>query len=283
MFRIFCTLLCLGILISCSSDSDRHTPSTLIGKFDISKDLLLLHFDSKTDVDDIHSIAGAYTMLTSSKLSAVNYHAVAGAYGIQEGLYVPANELFVDAFRNNWSDAHNDYDKAISEVAALATQTLTKGGSIWIAEAGQSDFSADLVRKVLQEIPNLNSNSRIHIIQHSNWNEEVTTPEDLEYVNTTTDYQKIPDGNRYNNGTPGLRSEEVVNWQQYITKPAKVAIWEQAIAVANEYNAKDGRYNNEAIASGGLDFSDVSEICWIFGYEHLENADAFFSEFGDVE
>ncbi len=34
-----------------------------IGKFNKDKDLYLAHFDCKTDVDDIHSIAGVATIL----------------------------------------------------------------------------------------------------------------------------------------------------------------------------------------------------------------------------
>jgi hypothetical protein len=32
---------------------------------------------------------------------------------------------------------------------------------------------------------------------------------------------------------------------------------------------------------GGLDFSDASETCWIFGFNDLEDSKAFFQEFSD--
>ena len=67
-------------------------------RFDVERDLFLAQFDSKTDVDDVHSVAGVATMLRSPELEGVRYHAVAGAYGIQEGLYVPSPELFDRAF-----------------------------------------------------------------------------------------------------------------------------------------------------------------------------------------
>jgi hypothetical protein len=72
------------IFTSCTTE----TPTKLLGKFNVEKDLYLAQFDSKTDVDDIHSIAGVKTILSDSRFSKVKYHAVAGAYGIQDGLYV---------------------------------------------------------------------------------------------------------------------------------------------------------------------------------------------------
>jgi hypothetical protein len=52
-----------------------------------------------------------------------------------------------------------------------------------------------------------------------------------------------------------------------------------AIEIANKYNGKEDRYKNPEIANGGLDFSDVSETCWIFGFESLINIEQFFQEF----
>jgi len=273
-------LLFAIILMACST----KTPTTnMIGKFNTDLDLLLLHFDSKTDVDDIQSVAGAYTILSDERFKDVNYHAVAGAYGIQEGLYVPANELFEIAFGELWSDAHTNYVQALYEVSEKANNILEAGGSIWIAEAGQSDFSADLIREIITSSPKIDFKNRIHIVQHSDWNESVTSPEDLAFVKEQIDYQKIPDGNGIGNGTPGLRSEDNVDWRKHISDSTRVNIWEQAIDIANEYNGEDGRYNNTAITMGGLDFSDVSEICWIFGFDNLYDTVAFFAEFGDGE
>jgi len=80
-----------------------------MGRFDVQRDLYLAHFDLKTDVDDVHSAAAVATMLADPRFAEVRYHAVAGAYGTQEGLYVPANEVFDRAFGEHWSDAHADF------------------------------------------------------------------------------------------------------------------------------------------------------------------------------
>lgn len=264
------------VLLSCTS---QNSDVKLVGKFNTETDLYLSQFDCKTDVDDIHSAAAVATIMNDPRFSNVKYHAVAGTYGIQEGLYVPPNNLFELAFGKNWSDAHSNFDKAIKEVTELVITTLNNGGDVWIAEAGQSDFSAALVKNVKKINTSIDTKNRIHIVQHSDWNENNTAPENLEYVKTNTDYQRIPDGNVLDNGSPGFYSEQKVNWRNHTTNSEIIKIWETAIEIADKYNGQEGRYNNPAIDKGGLDFSDVSETCWIFGFNHLKNADHFFKEF----
>src|SRR5690606_29816020 len=120
------------------------------------------------------------------------------------GLYVPANELFEAAFGDRWSDAHTDFDQALAEVTALISKTLADGGDVWIAECGQSDFTAAVVQKLQSTHPDLATKSRLHVVQHSNWNESSATPKKLQFVKVHTDYHKIPDGNAVGNGTPGF-------------------------------------------------------------------------------
>ncbi|MEM1336251.1 MAG: hypothetical protein AAF717_02010 [Bacteroidota bacterium] len=249
--------------------------------FDPTKDLLIAQFDCKTDVDDLHTVAALATLLNHKEYKDIHYHAVAGAYGIQEGLYVLPNALFQLAFGTHWSDAHEDGNKATQEVLSLVEAQLDSGGNIWVAEAGQSDFSAKWIRALQALRPQLNTKQRIHIVQHSKWNEEVTAPESFEYVNRVTDYRKIPDGNAVGNGTPGFRSDEIIDWRRQISTPNLVQIWEMALRIGQEYNGKDGRYLNTAIANGGLDFSDLSETCYLLQLDHLKDAVAFFAYFAD--
>jgi len=272
-------ILALAFLAFVTSCNAPDSSSGSMGKFRVESDLFLAQFDSKTDVDDLHAIAAVATMLADPRFSDVRYHAVAGAYGIQEGLYVPANELFEASFGKNWSDAHTDFERALSDVTLLVTNTLKRGGDIWIAEAGQSDFSAALIKNVETTLPQVNIGTRIHVVQHSAWNESSTSPENLVYVKEHATYHKIPDGNAVGNGSPGFRVEEPLDWRNQITAPRLVHIWELALGIANHYNGRDNRYTNAAIASGGMDFSDVSETCWIFGFDQLENAEQFFEAF----
>lgn len=245
-------------------------------RFNVDKDLLLGHFDCKTDVDDLHSVAAFVTLLSNSSFSKVKYHAVAGTYGIQEGLYVPANSLFQLAFGDNWTDAHENFKAAVEKVTTLAKATLTDGGDIWIAEAGQSDFSAELIKAIQIELPVINISQRIHLVQHSDWNEKVTSPKSLQFVKQNVDYNKIPDGNTVGNGTPGFRSPAYKDLNTKLTDPRLQEIWQLAVDLGIKYNGKEGRYTNEAIAAGGLDFSDISETCWILGLEDIKDTAQFF-------
>ena len=247
------------------------------GDFNLDKDLLLGHFDCKTDVDDLQTAAALVTLMSDKKFSKIKYHAVAGTYGIQDGLYVPPNDLFQLAFGDNWTDAHENIASAVEQVKVIAKVTLENQGDIWIAEAGQSDFSAELVKAIQADLPDINISQRIHIVQHSNWNEEVTSPASLDYVKKNTDYQKIPDGNQVGNGTPGFRSSKVPKWQEQIRNPKLIEAWNLAIELSNRYNGKEGRYLNKAIAAGGLDFSDLSEVCWILGLNEIKDTEEFFN------
>lgn len=258
-----------------SNALDNQPPKA--GGFNIEKDLLLVHFDCKTDVDDLHSAAALATLLSGSKFSKIRYHAVAGTYGIQEGLYVPPNPLFQLAFGDNWTDAHEKVNGAVEKVKAIIKKILETQGDIWIAEAGQSDFTGKLIKAIQSDLPGLSVSQRIHVVQHSDWNENSTSPESLQFVKKNTDYQKIPDGNAVGNGTPGFRSPEYTQWKKKISNPKLIGIWQLATDLSNKYNGKEGRYNNEAISAGGLDFSDLSEVCWILGLQDIIDTEQFFN------
>lgn len=256
-----------------------HAQNGNTDRFNRDRDLLLAQFDCKTDIDDLHSVAALSTLLSHPDYRSVKAYAVAGAYGTQEGLYVPPNPLFEAAFAGRWSDAHSDFGRALLEVYLVVTETLDAGGDVWIAEAGQSDFSAALLREVRQRRPALDTRKRIHLVQHSDWNEQVTSAESLAFVRQFSDYQKIPDGNVKGNGTPGFRSDEKIKWKDSIKDPKILHIWELAIELADQYNGVDGRYLNTSVAAGGLDFSDLSETCWILGLADIADAAAFMDRF----
>ena len=247
------------------------------GHFNVEKDLLLVQFDCKTDVDDLQSAAALATLMSDTEFSKIHYHAVAGTYGIQKGLYVPPNELFQLAFGDKWTDAHANFKGAVEQVKVIVKSTLANQGDIWIADAGQSDFSAELIKAIQSDLPEINISQRIHVVQHSDWNEEVTSPGNLEFLKKTIDYLKIPDGNVVGNGSPGFRSPEYTQWKNKIKNPELIQIWQLAIDLSNKYNGKEGRYKNEAILAGGLDFSDLSEVCWILGIQDIKDTEQFFN------
>ena len=258
--------------LACSADN-----TAKVGRFNVEKDILLVQLDCKTDVDDIHTAAALATMMYNSEFSKINYHVVTGTYGIQGGEYVPPNSLLELAFENNWTDAHENFDDALKQTKVLVKATLENGGDIWIAEAGQSDFSAELIKAIQSDLNDINTTQRIHIVQHSDWNEENTSPINLAFVKENADYNRIPDGNAIGNGSPGFVSHEYTEWRSKIKDPKLLEIWQHSIDLANKYNGEDGRYNNPAIADGGLDFSDLAEVCWIFGLEDIKDVEHFFN------
>ncbi len=278
--RVLLLLLTTALLLSFKTDGTAKE-SLEKPQFNVEKDLLLAQFDCKTDVDDLHSVAAFITLMSHSSFLEINYHGVAGTYGIQEGLYVPPNELFQLAFGDNWTDAHENFEAAVEKVKTIAEKTLADGGNIWIADAGQSDFSAALVKALRNSLPELKASERIHVVQHSDWNEKVTSPESLQFVKQQANYHKIPDGNAVGNGTPGFRSPGYKNWKTQLKDPHLLKIWQLAIALGNKYNGKEGRYNNQAIAKGGVDFSDVSETCWILGLENIKDTAEFFARYAN--
>lgn len=272
-------LILIAISASLAACNFKEKIAPKAESFNIDKDLLLVNYDCKTDVDDLQAAAAFITLMSNPEFSNIRYHAVAGTYGTQEGLYVPPNDLFQLAFKDNWSDAHNNLNGALEKVKEMALTTLKNQGDIWISEAGQSDFSAELVKALQAELPDLESGKRIHIVQHSDWNEEVTSASSLEFVKSNTDYHKIADGNTVGNGTPGFRTPEFTEWKSKLTDPGLSEIWQLAVDLSNKYNGREGRYNNEAIAAGGLDFSDLSEVCWILGIENIKDTEAFFNKY----
>ena len=271
------TLIIIAIILLSCKNNDLDNGALQAGSFNIEKDFLLVQYDCKTDVDDLHTIAAFFTLMSDPNFSKINYHAVAGTYGIQSGLYVPPNPLMELAFKDNWTDAHNNTQTAVEQVKSKITATLLNKGDVWIAEAGQSDFTAELIKSIQANLPEINTSENIHVVQHSDWNEKSTSPEDLEFVKKNTDYHKIPDGNVVGNGTPGFLSAEYTQWKDKITNPQLIEVWELAIEISNEYNGKDGRYNNKAISQGGMDFSDLSEVCWILGINDIKDTEQFFN------
>lgn len=274
--KTFIILVLVTIFMSFKNNNEDKSNSQA-GGFNIKEDLLLVQFDCKTDVDDLHTVAAFATLLSDSVFSTIKYHAVAGTYGIQGGLYVPPNDLFQLAFGDNWTDAHNNVILAVEKVKEIVKMTLKNQGNIWIAEAGQSDFSAELIKAIQKDIPEINTTQCIHLVQHSDWNEKSTSPESLKFVKENSDYHKILDGNAVGNGTPGFRDPGYTSWKDKIKNPKLNEIWQFTINLSNKYNGKEGRYNNEAISAGGLDFSDLSEVCWILGVQDIKDTEHFFN------
>jgi hypothetical protein len=258
----------------------------MLGSFNKSKDLLLLFYDNKPDADDIHSQAAAGTLLRDSRFSGINYWGVLGTYGKQNAAFLNSTTVMNACLGGGkWVNAHpkdgSAWNNALNATLSRVQSTLNGGGTVWIAEAGQSDFTADLVRKLKSSGSNVNTKDRIKVIQHSQWNEDQTTSADLSYVKANTGYRKIADGNVVGNGTPGFKTSSGSLWSKATSLSGGAgACWSEARTVANANNRSGGGYHeNSAIEAGGMDFSDTVEITFITGFNSLKDATAFFNTF----
>ncbi len=262
------TLALVGFVFHANAD---QRPS-----FDIASDLLVFQYDSKTDADDIHSIAATGSVLKRIGYEDFNYIAVAGAYGRQPGLYIPSPELFDMVFPNNWVDAHNQRINAINAVYSKAKQTLNAQGQVWVMEAGQSDVSAQWLSLLQDDFTPAQLKQQVHIVQHSDWNEKMTTPMALEFVKRYANYHRIEDGNYTNNSTAGFYEVNQQFFDEIQADPTHGESWTLALQIASHYNGLQGRYRNPIIAKpAGIDFSDVAELIWILELDEIKDVDDF--------
>lgn len=258
-----------------------------LGRFKPASDLLIANFDNKPDTDDLLAAAGLATMLRDERFACVRYIAVTGAYGAEPGRvtekasawqYIEVSTLYERAFPGSWADAHADRPATIDSVAEQASATLHAGGDVWIMEAGQSDLTAAVARRLAELDPSIDLRSRVHLVQHSDINELLTTPAALAYVREHLDYITIGNGNIAGNGTPGFKTSSGAVWPALLADAGAGAVWSEAQRLALINSGKTG-HTNEVIAAGGLDFSDLVAATWIFGFEDLADVDAYVDEF----
>ncbi|WP_298550156.1 hypothetical protein [uncultured Algibacter sp.] len=270
------------LVASCSSKAFLERPF-----FNTKKDILIAQFDSKPDPDDLHAQAALGCMLLHKDLNGVNYYAVAGAIGIQEGNFIDSSSLLNIAFGNNWTNAHKDWEAAVENITNKVVSILKEGGKVWVQEAGQSNITADWILEVLKIIPEATVKSNIIIVQHSKWNEDHADSKDLEYVKTKTTYFAIDDGNmafaseekdRGIYSTPGYRSKDK-KWMLQAKTSSNIkarVLWTEA------YNLIDKAFPNKFphewsdIHYDGVDYSDCVENWWIFNIEDQANSHAKF-------
>ena len=217
-------------------------------KFDKEKDLISLHYDHAPDKDDGHSAAADLTILaTLYDKEWIKKHvvAVSGAYGINKKTFNDKSDKVMDATWNDyggWLDAHEKYNEVVNELMNRWLDVLKNGGDIWVKEGGQSDITAELLMIISRmKMADLNVDQRVHVVQHSDWNENKTNPHDLAYTKRMSDYIRIKDANAYLNVKGGDEAFE----KAAIAHPVFGASWKAAF----EYYPNKQR----------LDFSDTGE------------------------
>jgi len=266
--------------------------------FNNETDLFIAQFDNLPDNDDVHSQAAVGSLLAHPMFREVSYFCVAGSWGNQwnhkhshKWSYINSNELFTLAFGKQakptddaetlksarWVNANgpnqskerkDNFQFASDVIRDKAKPILQAGGKIWVMEAGQSDLTAEWVRKLIADGVK-NTRTHIVVVQHSIWNEEWTTPEHLKYVKEHANYVTIDDGNKAYAGSPD-RGHRTPNYKStekgFITEaisdknPNKkvLKLWATAAKIT-----ATTRYKGP-ISRGAVDFSDTVEAMWIF-------------------
>ncbi len=227
------------------------------------RDLISLHYDHAPDRDDGHATVSALAVI---RAHGIQPHVVSGAYGAgNRTQYQPQAELVMRAaWGSGWVNAHSSYQSSVNTTASRWLSTLLNGGDIWIAEGGQADFTSDVIRSIKSTNPGINTNNRIHVVQHSTWNELMSDQGDLNYTRANTDYIKIDDGNGANRTADlNQQSSSFVNMAR---------------------NSQDGDAWNVAFQylnpNNKLDFSDTVELLHILGVG--TNTVATVNQFGAV-
>jgi hypothetical protein len=247
-------------------------------------DLIALHYDHRADPDDGVATAAGFSIAWYFDITPI---VVSGAYGCQPGVYQTDSEVITNtAWGSDWLNAHDDWTGAVAAAAEAWNAVLSTGAHVWIAEGGQSDFSADVVRRLLDfhAVDGSVTQSRIHLVQHSNWNERYTCSaenceiDNLGFVRDNTHYIKIPDGNRGDNGTADLNITHGPDPDTAAMVDAFVelalahqptrAVWQAAFDYLHPKNEK-------------LDFSDTVELLYILGIgtDEIDNCGDFANFF----
>ncbi|MBU2929878.1 hypothetical protein [Winogradskyella psychrotolerans] len=261
--------------------------NTSAQEFNKNKDLLLANFDLKPDEDDIMAAAALACMLKHEDFEDVKYYAVAGAYGDQNHIFITSsvpdyfNKLF-GSENENWTNAHNNWNASVVRAKDKILPVLNNGGKLFIQEAGQSNFTYDVLQAAIAGGMNLSTvQNNVVIVQHSKYNEKNTTPSELEWLKQNTIYKKIDDGNTSDNETPGYRSYDT-KWlalAKSTDNPNKVAreIWSLADEVCDAW---ESTWTNKWIAAGGVDFSDCVENWNIFNLgTEANDIDSFWKKY----
>ena len=249
-------LLIVAIFLSAAAnDASLHAQAFA---FDPENDLLALHYDHAPDKDDGQSAAADRTILESlfnSGWIEERVVAVSGTYGQNSRQFDPGSDRVMDAVWNDvggWYAAHPDPKRVLDEVTARWLAALEAGGDVWVKEGGQSDLTAEIVQRVRDASLRVDTRKSIHVVQHSQWNEDQTTDAALAYVRENTDYNRIRDANAYLNiegGNPEFVTAAVGD-------PRSGAMWRAAFA----YYDPEER----------LDFSDTGELMFILGLGELD-------------
>ncbi len=237
-----------GVSTSTDPTTTVRQPRPTNGRFDRGRDLLALHYDHVIHRDGGHATVAAREIVNDLGIAPI---VVGGAYSASNTRYNAESEVVMDTTwgPNGWLNAHADRAGAVSAAAQRWTEAIADGDEVWVAEGGQSDYTADVVREVAEALPSVDLGNRIHVVQHSLANERKTSWNDLSYLLTTIDYIKIDDGND-DNATADLNRFDEHFIDAALDGPFAPA-WSAAFDYLDPYH--------------DLDFSDTVEVLHIIG------------------
>lgn len=263
--------ICMLVLLITFTQAFAQRPS-----FNTATDILIAQFDSKPDPDDIHAQAALGCMLAHPDLAGVNYYAVAGAVGTQNGQFIDSDALFDMAFgSNNWTDADANWSASVTNIKNKVIPILQNGGKVWVQEAGQSNITADWIAQVLQTVAAATVKNNVVVVQHSEWNEDNTATSDLSYVQDKAWYFAIDNGNAADGaawgdrgpwGTPQYTSQNNtwIAQAKSSVNPKANQLWTEADNVIDTLWPNGFPHDWSAIHFDGVDYSDCVENWWIF-------------------
>jgi len=266
--------------------------------------LLALQYDHAPDKDDGHAVVAGRVLADHFGVNAVMVH---GAYGTNWRTY-NSNSLavaraawgnnFINAVGNDNNEGNpgsdRDWNDAVENAYQIWKDTLDRGGRVWVADGGQHDFTADVVRLVRQRMPSINTRARIINVQHSNWNLANSTLADLQYLAGTAskrpnpqagrqdivtvgnsgvvDFRYIANGNVGGNASADLNGRDD-NFVSRARSSKFGAAWNAAFNYLNPFG--------NAAGDPKLDFSDTVEALYILGVpvSRVGNARDFADEF----
>ena len=261
------TPLCVMLVVSCAAL--RAPEETGMMEFAAETDLLSLHYDHAPDRDDGQSAAADRTILESifgAEWITKHVVAVSGAYGKNARHFNVKSDAVMNAVWTDcggWLAGHMNRERVVADLTSRWTQVLKAGGEVWVKEGGQSDITAGVVRRIGDQSPDLDTAERIHVVQHSEWNERQTTRAALAFTRKHTHYIKIRDANAYLNVQGGHDAFEEAAREHSVFGTA----WNAAFA-----------YYDPKVR---LDFSDTGELMHILGLGEIgmeKFRERFFSD-----
>jgi len=239
-----------------------------------ANDLLVLHYDNCPDKDDGHAIPAGKSVI--EKYDIKNVLAVNGTCGnsIRDRFNSASNAVMKASWGNEYLDADAKRAAAVQEATTRWATTLSNGADVWIAEGGQSDYTADVVRQLEARYPSFNLR-RIHVIQHSTgriaYNEIFTDSSNLAYLKNKVSYQAIPNGNAGGNGTADFNQQS-----SFFVRSARASRFSAEWNAGFVYLPPDCSVRTENCK---LDFSDTVELLYIVDDTSTQNVNDFANRY----